>query len=88
MERDDYPEIVADEPTITDIARTLDVVAQEIRILGLEFRAGIAEVKGGVAGLRLEMQARFSEVYTRLDTLFEEVASFRAEYNQHTHPDD
>lgn len=50
----------------------------EIRTVRLEQRAGLAELRANLAEFRLD-------VSTRLTTLFDELAAFRAEYNQHTH---
>lgn len=60
-----------------DVLRALiDDVRAEQRVQALETRSGTAEVKLAVL-----------EQSTRLVTLFDELAAFRREYNEHGHPD-
>jgi len=59
------------EPTITDVLAELRMQRMETRTEMMEFR--------------LDVSTRLSDMQRRLDTLFAELAAFRAEYNQHTH---
>ncbi len=62
---------MADEPTIADLMT-------ELKTIRLEQRASFAELKADLATLRLD-------TITQLTTVFDELAAFRAEYNDHTH---
>lgn len=82
------------EPTLTDVLSVLDRLESdlkdlrtEVRVGQLENRASIADLRATVADLRAETRERHDELRTRLVTLFDEVAAFRAEYNAHTHGD-
>lgn len=55
---------------------TIGDVLTELRTMRLEHRADFATVRYELAEIRM-----------RLLTLQDEIASFRAEYNEHTHPD-
>lgn len=65
---------------IKTLSDKIDDVRAEQRVQNLETRTGFAEVRGSIAELR-------NDVTTRLTTLFDELAAFRREYNEHGHPD-
>ena len=69
------------EPTIAD-------VLAESRVWRLEQPAETAEIRAAIADGRLATTERLSELRTRLDTLFEAIAGFRAEYNAPTRPEE
>lgn len=71
------------EPTLADVLTRLDGLGSEIkdlraeiRILGLENRAGIAELKNDVQTVRADVRI-----------MFDFLADFRREYTEHDHPD-
>lgn len=59
-------------------------IRSELRVLSLEIRASFAEIRATLAEMRLEI----ADVKARQVTLFDELAAFRSEYNEHTHPED
>lgn len=73
------PSAAPHEPTLGD-------VLTEMRLQHLETRTGQAELRAELSSLRLEMNSRLDEVRTRLNTLTDELADFRRDYNYHEHP--
>lgn len=67
--------------TIADILTEMRLQRMEARTDRLETRALIAEVRADVTDVRTHQ----SEILARLNTLVDELAAFRAEYNSHTH---
>jgi chromosome segregation ATPase len=85
--------------TISDVLAELRMMRTEARSDRAESRSDVAELRSGIAELRSEMaeqrtqaatfhlaiDARLDSLERRLTTLFDEVAAFRNEYNNHTH---
>lgn len=76
------------QPTIADVLAELRL--QRVEIGGV--RSEMSGLRGEVSSLRSEFTAfrfetvrRFEDLERRMDTFFDELAAFRAEYNNHTH---
>lgn len=78
------------EPTIADVLAAIDGLKTDMKITGLEDRVRFAELKLDVQTLRGDVQAvraDVQELRSKVNLLFDFVADFRREYNEHTHPD-
>lgn len=62
------------EPTIADVLTRIDRVDTRLTNLVIE----VTNLRADVASMRLD-------TVMRLTTLFDELAAFRGEYNDHTH---
>ena len=76
------------QPTIADVLTELRL--QRVEIGGI--RSEISGLRGEFSALRSEFTTlrfdtvrRFEDLERRMDTFFDELAAFRAEYNNHTH---
>ena len=58
---------------------------EETRVTLLELRASQAETRVSLAEFRAEVNRRLDDQSRKLDLIIDELAAFRAEYNQHTH---
>jgi hypothetical protein len=75
------------EPTIADLLAELRLQRLETRTETLELKAALTDLRSEIADLRSDYATFRFDMTTRLTTLFDEVAAFRAEYNGHTHDD-
>lgn len=75
------------EPTIADLLGELRLQRLETRSETLDLKSVLTELRSEIAELRSDHATFRLDMATRLSTLFDEVAAFRAEYNNHTHDD-
>jgi hypothetical protein len=70
------------EPTTSDVLHAIKQL--DVRLTELQGSVGVrlVEVQAALAEFRLSTAQRFEDVQRRLETLFDEVAAFRA---SHTH---
>lgn len=72
---------------VRDMRSEIGMLSSEVKDLRSEVKVGFLEARANLAEFRLTTTQNFVEVHSRLDTLFGALADFRAEYNEHTHPD-
>ena len=74
--------IMSLQPTEGSQSTAMD---EETRVALLELRASQAETRVSLSEFRNEVNRRLDDQSRKLDIIIDELAAFRAEYNQHTH---
>ncbi len=74
--------IMSLQPTEGSQSTAMD---EETRVALLELRASQAETRVSLSEFRNEVNRRLDDQSRKLDLIIDELAAFRAEYNQHTH---